>query len=125
MDVFDLSAAAVTAMIRVDLAHATEEPPSPIGYFDFHGCTCGVASFVGRPPWEHHADDELLHILDGECELTIRRPSGAQTRTLRSGDVVIVPRNCWHSNNAPLGVTMLFMTPSEGSEHSWDDPGDG
>jgi mannose-6-phosphate isomerase-like protein (cupin superfamily) len=124
MDVFDLSATAVTAMFRTDLAHATAEPPSPIGYFDFHGCTCGVASFVGRPPWEHHADDELLHILDGECELTIRHPCGAHTRVLRTGDVAIVPRNCWHNNNAPLGVTILFMTPTEGSQHSWDDPAD-
>ena len=124
MDVFELSASVVTKMVRTDLALATEEQPSPIGYFDFHGCVCGVASFVGRPPWEHHADDELLHILDGECQLTIRYPSGAETRTLRTGDLVVVPRNCWHSNNAPSGVTMLFMTPTEGSKHSWNDPGD-
>jgi hypothetical protein len=125
MNVFDLSATAVTAMVRTDLAHATDEPPSPIGSFDFHGCTCGVASFVGRPPWERHADDELLHILDGECELTVRHPSGIRTtRMLSRGDLVIVPRNCWHNNNAWLGVTMLFMTPTEGSDHSWDDPGD-
>ncbi len=122
MDVFELNASAVAKMIRIDLAHATEEPPSPIGHFDFHGCTCGVASFVGRPPWEHHVDDELLHILDGETELTIRRPSGEDKRTLHAGDVAIVPRNCWHNNNAPSGVTMLFMTPAQGSSHSWDDP---
>jgi quercetin dioxygenase-like cupin family protein len=67
--------------------------------------------------------DELLHVLDGECELTIRDASGEETRTLRTGDLVIVPRNCWHNNDAPKGVTMLFMTPTEGSKHSWDDPG--
>jgi mannose-6-phosphate isomerase-like protein (cupin superfamily) len=110
-------------MDRADLANATEEPPSPIGYFDFHGCICGVASFVGRPPWEYHTDDELLHILDGESELTVRRAPGDETRTLRAGDLVIVPRGCWHRNDAPSGVTMLFMTPTEGSTHSWDDPG--
>jgi mannose-6-phosphate isomerase-like protein (cupin superfamily) len=123
MDVFNLGADALRTMVRTDLAHATEEPPSPIGYFDFHGCTCGVASFVGRPPWERHVADELLHVLDGESHVTIRGARGDEKRTLRAGDVVIVPQHCWHRNDAPTGVTMLFMTPSEGSAHSWDDPG--
>jgi hypothetical protein len=87
--VHDLSPDAVATMLRVDLSTVEEEPPSPIGHFQFNGCTCRVASFVGRPPWE------LL---------------------------VIVPRGCWHNNDAPNGVTMLFMTPSEGNSHSWDDP---
>jgi len=125
MNVFDLSPDAVSRMVRTDLAGATEEPPSPIGNFDFHGCICGIASFVGRPPWEHHAADELLHVLNGECLLTVRLTTGEEIRTLRAGDLVIVPQECWHSNDAPRGVTMLFMTPSEGSRHSWDDPNGG
>jgi hypothetical protein len=67
MKTFDLSAAAVCEMSRVDLATVTEEPASAIGNFDFHGCICGVASFVGTPPWELHiGGDELLH---GSCGL--------------------------------------------------------
>jgi mannose-6-phosphate isomerase-like protein (cupin superfamily) len=122
--VHDLSPDAVSKMVRVDLASATEEPPSPIGSFDFHGCVCGVGSFVGRPPWElHPAGDELLHILAGECQLTVREERGEMTRTLHPGDLVIVPSGCWHTNDAPGGVTMLFMTPREGNRHSWQDPG--
>jgi mannose-6-phosphate isomerase-like protein (cupin superfamily) len=99
--VHDLSPDAVSKMVPVDLARATEEPPSPIGNFDFHGCVCGVGSFVGRPPWElHPAGDELLHILAGECQLTIREERGEITRTIRTGDLVIVPQGCWHSNDA-------------------------
>jgi hypothetical protein len=45
---------AVNAMTRVDLATVTEEPASPIEEFEFHDCTCGIGSFVGRPPWELH-----------------------------------------------------------------------
>jgi mannose-6-phosphate isomerase-like protein (cupin superfamily) len=123
MIVHDLSPDAVGNMIRVDLVDATEEPLSPIGYFDFHDCLCGVGSFVGRPPWElHTAGDELLHILAGGCELTVREEAGEHTRALSAGDLVIVPRGCWHSNDAPGGVTMLFMTPRDGNKHSWDDP---
>jgi mannose-6-phosphate isomerase-like protein (cupin superfamily) len=121
--VHDLSPGAVSRMTPVDLAGATEEPPSPIGTFDFHECVCGVGSFVGRPPWElHTTGDELLHVLGGECQLTLREHDGEITRTLRTGDLVIIPRGCWHNNFAPDGVTMLFMTPRAGSRHAWDDP---
>ena len=123
MIVHDLSPEAVRKMIPVDLAKATEEPPSPIGYFDFHDCVGGVGSFVGRPPWELHADgDELLLVLAGECQLTVREDGGELARRLRTGDLAIVPRGCWHRNDAPGGVTILFMTPRDGNQHSWDDP---
>jgi quercetin dioxygenase-like cupin family protein len=84
---------------------------------------CGIGSVVGRPPWElHPAGDELLHILAGECQLTVREDGDEISRTLSTGDLVIVPRGYWHSNNAPNGVTMLFMTPKTGNKHSWEDP---
>jgi hypothetical protein len=59
--VHDLSPQAVKRMVCVDLANASEEPPGAIGTFEFHGCTCGVTSFSGRPPLELHKADELLH----------------------------------------------------------------
>ena len=125
MIVHDLSPAAVSKMVRVDLASVTEEPPSPIGYFDFHDCVCGIGSFVGRPPWElHTAGDELLHILAGECVLTVRESGRDITRSLSTGDLAIVPRGQWHNNEAPDGVTMLFMTPRDGNRHSVEDPAD-
>jgi mannose-6-phosphate isomerase-like protein (cupin superfamily) len=106
-----------------DLAQATEIPPSAIDPFEFHGCACGVASFKGRPPWERHtAGDELIHVLSGWSRLTIREPAGDTVREIRQGDLIVVPRGCWHRNDAPEGLTVLFMTPSEGTQHSWDDP---
>jgi mannose-6-phosphate isomerase-like protein (cupin superfamily) len=121
--VHDLGPDAVSRMTPVDLATAKEEPPSPIGHFDFAGCICGLGSFIGRPPWElHTAGDELLHVLAGECQLTVREADGEISRTLRTGDLVIVPHRCRHSNHAPDGVTMLYMTPRDGNQHSWDDP---
>jgi uncharacterized cupin superfamily protein len=123
MIIRDLSSEAVSQMVRVDLATVSEEPPSPTGTFEFHDCTVGVGSFSGRPPWElHTGGDELLHILAGESELTVLEEGGPVTRSLRTGDLAVVPRNCWHSNNAPGGVAMLYMTPSTGNRHSFDDP---
>jgi uncharacterized cupin superfamily protein len=125
MIVHELGAEAVRRMTRTDLATATEEPPSAIETFEFHGCLCGVASFTGRPPWElHTAGDELLQILDGGSRLTVRVDGQTVVRDLRAGDLALVPKGCWHNNDAPAGVTMLYMTPSEGNQHSWDEPKD-
>jgi mannose-6-phosphate isomerase-like protein (cupin superfamily) len=123
MLVHDLGPEAVASMTRVDLATVMEEPSSPIGLIALPGSICGIASFVGRPPWElHTAGDEVLHILSGECDLTVRDDTGETTRTLRAGDLTIVPQGCWHSNYAERGVTMMFITPREGGQHSFSDP---
>lgn len=124
MIIRDLSDRTIANMLRTDLANATKEPDSPIEPFEFHGCLCAVASFIGRPPWElHTAGDELLHVLSGATQLTVRQNGCETSRDLRAGDLAIVPKGCWHSNNAPEGVTLLFMTPRDGNEHSWEDPG--
>jgi mannose-6-phosphate isomerase-like protein (cupin superfamily) len=121
--VHDLGPDAVGAMTRVDVSTVTEEPPSPIGLFPFHDCTCGIGSFVGRPPWElHTTGDELLHILAGSCVLTVRDGDGETRRELRAGELVIVPKGCWHRNDAPTGVTLFFITPRDGNHHSFADP---
>ena len=123
MIVRDLSSRVVDDMPRVNLANATEEPESPIEPFEFHGCFCAVASFVGRPPWERHTTgDELIHVLAGATTLTVREGGFESRRELRAGEIAVVPMGCWHNNNAPDGVTLLFMTPREGNQHSWSDP---
>ena len=123
MIVHDLSLEAVLGMVQVDLATLDEEPDSTIGQFPFNNCLCGVAAFRGRPPWEHHpAGDELLLVLSGESELTVLEGEEETVQLLGSGQLAIVPQGCWHSNNAREGVTMLYLTPAQGNEHSWDDP---
>jgi quercetin dioxygenase-like cupin family protein len=119
----DLSPEAVAAMAIVDLATVTEEPASAIEAFEFHGCQCGVAAFKGGPPWElHTGGDELLHVLAGSMRLRVRQPEGETVRELHAGDVAVVPRGCWHRNDAAEGVTVLFMTPIEGNRHSFGEP---
>jgi mannose-6-phosphate isomerase-like protein (cupin superfamily) len=87
---------------------------------------CAAASFKGSPPWElHTTGDELLYILAGSSSLTVRGPEGEMLRNLRTGDLVVVPKGCWHRNDAPEGVTMLFVTPREGNQHRWEDPAAG
>ena len=121
--IYDLDPESVAMMARVDLAEVNSEPDSPIGNFSFHDCNGGVSAFSGRPPWELHSrGDELLFILAGDSELTVLEHGEREVLTLRSGQLAIVPQDRWHSNYAPNGVTMLWITPSEGNEHSWDEP---
>ena len=122
MKVYDLSSHAVEKMLMVDLATLTGPPSSPIGEFPFNDSTCGIGSFIGQPPWEcHTTGDELLHILVGEAQLTTIDDSGTHSITLGAGSMVVVPRGCWHRNSAPGGVTMLYVTPTDGNLHSWAD----
>ena len=123
MIIHDLSEKVIAGMTPVDPAGVDEEPPSAIGTFEFHGCTWGVASFVGSPPWEcHTAGEELLHVLGGESELTLLEHGELVTLTLKAGTVAVVPQGCWHRNHAQEGTTMIYMTPTEGNRHSWDQP---
>jgi mannose-6-phosphate isomerase-like protein (cupin superfamily) len=124
--VHDLSPEAVAAMPRYDLSHMTEEPPSPMPPFEFHGCTAGIASTTGVGPWElHTTGDELLHILDGKLHLVVREPNGEAMHPLRAGDLVVVPKGCWHRGTpGPAGVTFLFLTPKDGNRHTFGDPSD-
>ena len=119
----NLSTGAMAAWPMIDLAQATEEPPSAIDPFEFHGCACGVASFKGQPPWERHtAGDELLYVLSGWSRLTVRELDGERRHEIRQGDLVVVPKGYWHRNDAPEGLVVLFMTLVEGNQHSWADP---
>jgi mannose-6-phosphate isomerase-like protein (cupin superfamily) len=121
--IHDLSPETVQGMVQTDLSRATERPPSPIGEFAFHDCRCGIGSFVGCPHWErHNGGDELLLVLSGESNLTVFEEDGPVSRKIGAGTLAIVPQGHWHCNNAPDGVTMLFMTPSEGNEHSSNEP---
>ncbi len=121
--VVDLDPESVAKMLQVDLSALDAEPDSPVGNFTFHGCTGGVAAFKGRPPWEFHgAGDELLFILAGSSELTVLEGGRRAVRSLLPGQLALVPEGRWHSNNAPDGVTMLWITPNDGNQHSWDEP---
>jgi mannose-6-phosphate isomerase-like protein (cupin superfamily) len=120
MIMHDLSVDNINQMVRHDLATVDHEPESAIGDFEFHGCTGAVACFTGQPPWEQHTTgDELLLVLAGHTELTVL---GDATRHLHPGDMAIVPSGHWHRNNAPSGVTIFHLTPTDGNQHSWQQP---
>jgi mannose-6-phosphate isomerase-like protein (cupin superfamily) len=89
----------------------------------FNRCMVGLARFSGRTPWERHSEDELLHVLEGEVEITVLTEREQIETRARPGSVVIVPRECWHRQNAEGRVTLPFVTSEEGNAVSYaDDP---
>ena len=64
-------------------------------------------SNAGRFEW-HYGSDELVHILDGEVEIT---PPGGQPFTARQGDVFFVPRGSVLHWNVRDHVKKLVINP--------------
>jgi quercetin dioxygenase-like cupin family protein len=68
--------------------------------------------FSGQSPWERHATgDELLHVLEGEVDVTVLTADGAVTATVRAGQIFIVPRGLWHRQLPRPSVTLVTATP--------------
>lgn len=126
MDVIDVSASALEALPELDLQSPAVRVGAPpdTDRGRFNDCVVGVSRFVGEPPWERPPmSDEMLHVVAGHSDLTILTEDGPVTLPLEAGSVAIVPRGLWHRNHGIPLVTMLYVTPAEGSEHSWaDDP---
>jgi mannose-6-phosphate isomerase-like protein (cupin superfamily) len=90
----------------------------------FNQCMVGLVRYLGQPPWERHpGGDELLHILEGEVDVTVLTDGGPVHEIARAGSVCVVPQGLWHRTLAQAAVTLLYMTPAEGNEHSFaEDP---
>ena len=90
----------------------------------FNQCAIGLfrAPAGDAPYWEMHADaDELLHILEGEFEITLLTDGGRIHRAVPSGSLIVVPRGVWHRPGARTAVSLLYVTGK--TEHSTaDDP---
>ena len=87
-------------------------------------CMLGVMRYSGLTPWERHPDgDELLHVLEGEVDVTVLTDDGPADLNVRAGSVFVCPRGLWHRQRPRPAVTMLFGTPAETEEISWaEDP---
>ncbi len=71
--------------------------------------------------WERHpGGDELLHVLEGELEMTLLDVS--EKTVLRAGSVFVVPRGVWHRPHAISDVSLFFVTPEHTESSSAEDP---
>jgi mannose-6-phosphate isomerase-like protein (cupin superfamily) len=93
-------------------------------FAELNDCAVGAVRFSGVPPWERHpSGDELLHVLDGNVEVSLFAPEGRIEVLLEAGSVFVIPRGLWHRSCPRGAASILFVTPTRDGEHSWaEDP---
>jgi mannose-6-phosphate isomerase-like protein (cupin superfamily) len=70
--------------------------------------------------WERHPrGDEVLALLDGRVCVTLDGDAARPAREvpLVAGQMLVVPRGTWHRLRVEVPGRLLFVTPSQGSEH--------
>ena len=79
---------------------------------------------AGTSHWEDHAEDELVHVLDGAKILDIVCDDGpAKSFEVRAGMIAIVPKGTWHRFRCAEGGTSWSATlPGDHIELDVDDP---
>jgi mannose-6-phosphate isomerase-like protein (cupin superfamily) len=83
-----------------------------------------AAKFAGTCHWESHADDELVHILEGAATLEIECGDRPQSFALHAGMIAVIPQGGWHRFHSSKGVTLMTATPfpTDHIERDIDDP---
>jgi quercetin dioxygenase-like cupin family protein len=79
---------------------------------------------AGTSHWEDHAEDELVHVLDGVKILDIVCDDGPpKSFAVRAGMIAIVPKGTWHRfRSAEGGTTWSATLPGDHIELDVDDP---
>src|SRR5215471_10998239 len=79
---------------------------------------------AGTSHWEDHAEDELVHVLDGTKTLDIVcDDSPPKSFVLRAGMIAVVPKGTWHRFRCAEGGTVWSATlPGDHIESDVDDP---
>ena len=83
-----------------------------------------AGKFAGISHWEEHAEDELVHILDGTKTLDIVCDDGPpKSFVLHAGMMAIVPQGAWHRfRSAEGGTTVSATLPGDHIELDVEDP---
>jgi quercetin dioxygenase-like cupin family protein len=114
--------ASAPALLSYDVNSALDDlPDGAMRFLTAMGpWTVGVTSCSNqRPTWERHpAADEVLYVLDGGLDVTTMTPAGPIHSSVDAGAVFVCPKGLWHWPRPRDFVSMIFMTPGEGTEHS-------
>lgn len=108
--------------------HTTEdevfEAFRSLGKGDFKDAAIYFGGFDGNAGWERHPlGEELVHVIAGSTEFDIIVGDEIETLQLSAGNLVIVPKACWHRFRSSDGVTVMTATPKGEEPHMFvDDP---
>ncbi len=81
-----------------------------------------VGHYAGNSEWERHpVGDEFLQIIGGETTLILLIDDKEVRRSMKAGELAVVPQSVWHRFETPNGVKILTITPQP-SEHQLERP---
>lgn len=81
-----------------------------------------VGHWAGSSEWERHAvGDEIVMVVEGVTTIFCLDGDVERSATLRTGDLVVVPRGTWHRFETPDAVKLLSVTPQP-TDHTADRP---
>lgn len=118
------SALAALPLLEVSAATTAMEAAAAMRVLaGFDRCIVGTVRFSGQTPWERHPGDELLYVVQGAVDVTVILDEGPHHTSLAEGSVFIVPAGRWHRQKPRPVVSLMFVTPAEGTDASWsEDP---
>jgi len=114
------STLAALAELRVSAATTASDAAAAMRMLaSFNDCIVGTVRFSGQTPWERHPGDELLYVVQGSVDVTVLLDDGASDATLNAGSMFVVPAGRWHRQAPRPTVSLMFVTPAQGTDTSW------
>ena len=83
-------------------------------------CVVGVARYSDQTPrWERNPEaEELLHVLDGELDVTTLTDSGPVRTSVPAGSILVCRPGLWHWPRPQPTASLLIVRPEKGTEYS-------
>jgi mannose-6-phosphate isomerase-like protein (cupin superfamily) len=105
-----------TVNLAEKLAHfSTHWDPHVVA--DYNENEVMVVKFIGEYPFhKHDTTDDFFYVLEGEMEIDIE---GEEPRTVKAGELFIVPKGVVHRPRAKSEVKVLLIEP-KGEPNSGD-----
>ena len=70
---------------------------------------------------KHPEGDEIVMVIDGETTLSLLQNGEEYPKTLKAGQILVVPQNTWHRFETLSEVKVLTVTPQP-TLHSVEQP---
>ena len=106
----------------------TELAKHPEGTFidllPFNGFQFAAVTISGDSPvWEMHPDtDEFFYVLKGKITMRVLLSADEKTHVVTPGQMLVVPKQCWHKISTSEGTQFLYLTPGLTEHSEAEDP---